>query len=116
MNQLPPYIKLGLGRTLRLKPQIFINKKTTDVQAGKFNVVVLLTQSKLFLPRRKRLYLKINNLSANTIYYDFNQNSSVESGIPLIAGDEIEYLNPPYDELHMIATVSDSNVQILEHT
>lgn len=115
MNRLPPYIKLGLGRTIKLKPQVFINKKTIDVQALKYNVIVLLTQSKLFLPRRKRVYLKINNLSPNTIYYDFNQNALVDGGIPLLSGNEIEYLNPPYDELHMIASVTDSSVQILEH-
>lgn len=117
ISRIPAYVKLGLGFTKRLKPKLDIERNNRDVIAITHNVVVLLTHSKIFIPRRPRKYLKINNLSANTIFYAFDTPATAlnDLSIPILSGGEMEYINPPYGDLYLIASVANSTVQILEH-
>lgn len=117
ISRTPAYVKLGLGFTKRLKPKLDVERNNRDVIAITHNVVVLLAHSKIFIPRRPRKYLKINNLSPNTIFYALDTPATAlnDLSIPILSGGEMEYLNPPYSDIYLIATVADSNVQILEH-
>jgi len=61
-----------------------------------------------------RTYLLIQNKSAAPVYFSFGNKANVYDGVEIVAGGNYEPYIYPSSSLHMIASVADSDVVIVE--
>lgn len=109
------YTLLGLGKVVT-KPSLFNQAKTPKHAIfNTWNFTASPTSSKQFLNKTNRYYLRIINRSSNVIYYAFGMPADIlGGGIPLAPGQDFEYLSPSHDYIHVLATLADSDFQIIE--
>ncbi len=109
-----PYGLLGLGAVVDKGSPLNRAALAPSRKTNTWSFVVSSANSKQFLPKTARLYLKLINTGSNPIYYAFGQPASTTS-IALPAGAETEFsVSPSQDTIHAVATVGDSNLMVIE--